>query len=202
MERARVEDVGLDESFEEQQARVMAIINEQNPEATQIPHPQEENPMKPLENPSSTMESPVLPPEEMQERGDILQNVQLLPDMGSNNELLEKSFDKRLTEEEINLLAEEGGRRGVNELFSGDGIALKTELNTLETIRFSQLLFMANRYQIAGIDHFVNNLLQLKVSLNRKGRMEFIQGLHAEEKRMMGQDMSPIQALMSKLGGG
>jgi hypothetical protein len=117
-------------------------------------------------------------------------------------DLLEASFDKRLTEEEINVLAQENNRKGVSELFNADGIALKSELNPIETVRFSQLLFMANRYEIAGIDDFVNNLLQLKVSLMRKGRGEFIQGLHAEERRTQMQDMSPIQALMSKLGGG
>ena len=178
--------VGSPKSYEEQEAEVYQLLEQNVPGITSL-------------EPSIMAESAPLEP---LEEGVMAKKAVLDNRIPVENHLLEQSFDKRLTEDEINLLAEENGRRGVTELFTADGIALKTELNSVETVRFSQLLFMANRYEIAGIDQFVNNLLQLKVSLARKGRSEFIQGLHAEERRMMGQDMSPIQALMSKLGGG
>ncbi len=128
-----------------------------------------------------------------EQKADIIKSLK-------GEKLLEKQFEKKMTEEELHLLAEKNNERGVKELFNPQGISLKTELSPEETVLFSQLMFMGNRYNIGGIDDFANNLLQFKVSLMRKGRREFIQGLHAEERRDAGKDLSPFQALMSKIG--
>lgn len=117
-------------------------------------------------------------------------------------ELLENSFEKKMSEKELNYLSEQQNKRGVTQLFENEGIKLKTELTPQETVLFSQLMFITDRYKISGADKFINNMLELKVSLNRKGRREFIEGLHAEERRDQNKDLSPFQAIMQKLGGG
>jgi len=117
-------------------------------------------------------------------------------------QLLENSFEKKMSEKELNYLAEQQNKKGVTQLFEKDGIGLKTELTGQETVLFSQLMFITDRYKIKGADQFINNMLELKVSLNRKGRREFIEGLHAEERREQNRDLSPFQAIMQKLGGG
>jgi hypothetical protein len=84
---------------------------------------------------------------------------------------------------------------GAKELFNSDNIDLKSELNPKEIVAASRLLFMSERRGMPGFEHFVTNLLRLKVSNARKGRREYIEGLHAEEKKEQGRDMSPILEL-------
>lgn len=120
--------------------------------------------------------------------------------------LLEETFDKSLTVEDLQQSAQaEPELEGAKALFDSHDIELKTDLSPREVVAASKLLFIANRYDIHGLNDFINDLLKLKVSQFRRGRGEFIQGLHAEERR--GQAMAqggfrPIDMLLSKLGGG
>ena len=63
---------------------------------------------------------------------------------------------------------------------------VKTELNDAEILTISKLRFMSERYNLPVLNDFTNNLMTLKISRHRKGRGEFIQGLHADERRDTG----------------
>jgi hypothetical protein len=121
--------------------------------------------------------------------------------------LLEDTFKKDISLEEL----QEAGQQkqealnGSAELFNARNIELKTDLSPREVVAASKLLFIADRYNIDGLRDFVYDLLRLKVSQFRKGRGEFIQGLHAEERRQQGMEgggFRPIDMLLGKLGGG
>lgn len=92
-------------------------------------------------------------------------------------------------------------KSGASALFEDQNIDLKTELTQHEILRVAQLRFMSSRYHMQGVDAFLDNFLRLKVSKDRRGRGEFIQGLHAEERREKGADLSPLQALFKGFGG-
>ena len=115
------------------------------------------------------------------------------------DELLENSLSKKVDEQDMKQEMFEQGRTGSRELLTGDNIDLKSDLNGKEIVAASRLLFMSERYEMPAFKHFVTNILRLKVSNMRKGRTEYIEGLHAEEKKEAGKDWSPIQALMSKI---
>lgn len=107
-----------------------------------------------------------------------------------------KTIDMSAVEEE----AEAQSKSGAKTLLNKEDIELKTELTPIEVMAVSRLLFVSERYNINGINQFIGKLLELKVSQNRKGRREFIEGLHAEERRQSGGDLSPIAAALSKMG--
>lgn len=121
-------------------------------------------------------------------------------------QLLEETFDKSLSVEELQASASQVEEKlGASALFDSKDIELKTDLSPREVVAASKILFIANRYQIGGLSDFIYDLLRLKVSQFRKGRGEFIQGLHAEERRQQGMDgggFRPIDMLLGKLGGG
>lgn len=123
-----------------------------------------------------------------------------------DEDLLEETFDKRLSMEELQQsVNHEPEKTGAAVLFDSKDIALKTDLSPREVVAASKLLFIANRYHIDGLSDFIYDLLRLKVSQYRKGRGEFIQGLHAEERRQQGMvegGMRPIDMLLNKLSGG
>jgi hypothetical protein len=117
------------------------------------------------------------------------------------DKLLEDNFNKRVSVEQIDANTEAQSHSGVHELLTPQSIDLKSELNPKEVVAATRLLFISERYDMPGFEHFVNNLLRLKVSLMRKGRREYIEGLHAEEKKEQGRDLTPIAALMRGIGG-
>lgn len=116
------------------------------------------------------------------------------------DKLIEDSFKKSANYETIVQEANEVAQSNISSLFNSAEIEQKTELNTDEVLVISRLLFASQRYSLVGVDEFINNLLRLKVSHQRRGRREFIEGLHAEERRGMARDAGPIASFMSRVG--
>lgn len=114
-----------------------------------------------------------------------------------NLDLLENVFDKRVTDEQIDQeIREERSRNDSGRLLDKKDVEVKTELNDKEIVTISKLRFVADRYDLPVLNDFTNNLMTLKISRNRKGRSEFIQGLHADERREQ-----PDQSFLSKIFG-
>jgi len=123
--------------------------------------------------------------------------------------LLEQVFDKTITQEDIEAQQQaqannKDDNHGSKELFDDSKIELKTELSPVETVAIARLRFMANRYDIPAFRVFTDDIMKLKVSNRRQGRKEFIQGLHAEEKRQQQaqQGGTPMDWILGKLGMG
>ena len=119
------------------------------------------------------------------------------------NPLLEKIFEKRVTEEDFEEAQREGSGISNNssELFKANDIQLKTELNQKEIIAIAKLNLVSKKYSIGLIDDFLNTYMGLKVSHKRQGRREFIQGLHAEERANTG-EQTAMGRFLGKFGGG
>jgi len=116
---------------------------------------------------------------------------------------IEKHFETRITEAQVMSNIDQNKRVGVAPLINGDDIDLKTELSNKEIVAAARLKFISERYDMPAFGHFVDDFLRLRVSLARKGRREFIEGLHADEKRDQTiRDLTPLGALMQNLRGG
>lgn len=120
----------------------------------------------------------------------------IMQDLG----LMESSFNKEHEVTELKNEIEDEKKSSAAALFNSDDIDLKTELTQKEILSISKLMFIKERYDIPHIDVFINKLLRLKISKERKGRNEFIQGLHAEERKQQGGDLTPIGNFLGKLG--
>lgn len=149
------------------------------------------------------------PPEEYRQKPVVVKQTPVTdkPDpellaMLEEEGLIENSFKKEVTAEQIEEESKPRTENTVAELFNAENIELKTDLYPKEVVAAAQIMFMAERYDIGGLDHFVHNLLKLKVSQLRRGRREFVEGLHAEEKKERGPDLTPLGALLGRLGGG
>lgn len=112
--------------------------------------------------------------------------------------LIENVFDKRITDRDIARKQEDELRRNDSgRLLEKDDVEVKTELNDKEILAISKLRFISDRYEVPALYDFTENLMTLKISRNRKGRIEFIQGLHADERREQ-----PQQSWWGRLFGG
>lgn len=113
-------------------------------------------------------------------------------------DLIENVFDKRVTDADVQReVAEESNQSNSKLLLDKRDVEVKTELNDTEISNMSKLLLVAERYDVPVLHHFCHNMMTLKISRRRQGRREFIQGLHADEKREM-----PQQGMLSRLFGG
>lgn len=112
--------------------------------------------------------------------------------------LLENVFDKRVTDQDVaQEQADINSQASSKALIDKKDIEVKTELNSAEISSMSKLLLIAERHNAPIIGSYLENLMTLKISHKRQGRREFIQGLHADERRDM-----PQQGFLSKLFGG
>ena len=111
--------------------------------------------------------------------------------------LIENVFDKRITDKDIQQEINKDTRNDSGRLLDKKDVEVKTELNDAEIVNISKLRFIADRYHVPVLKDFTDNLMTLKISRNRKGRTEFIQGLHADERREQ-----PEQGFFSKIFGG
>ena len=112
--------------------------------------------------------------------------------------LLENVFDKRVTDADVQQeQADMNSQASSKALIDKKDIEVKTELNSSEITAMSKLLLIAERHNAPIIGRYLENLMTLKISHKRQGRREFIQGLHADERREM-----PQQGFLSKLFGG
>ena len=127
------------------------------------------------------------------------QQARILKEWGADT-LLEDHTRKTVDLDEMEEEVEQQSKSGAKALLNKEDIELKSELLPVEILAISRLLFIADRHHIGGLDSFVTKLLELKVSQHRKGRAEFIQGLHAEERRQQGGDLSPLSAALNKIG--
>jgi len=115
-----------------------------------------------------------------------------------NLDLLENVFDKRITDEQVQAERKnEESRNDSGRLLDKKDVEVKTELNDAEIITITKLRFISERYGMPVLKEFTDNLMLLKISRNRKGRSEFIQGLHADERREQ-----PSESMWSKIFGG
>jgi len=111
--------------------------------------------------------------------------------------LLENVFDKRITDRDVEREMAVETRNDSGRLLDKEDVEVKTELNDQEILTISKLRFVADRYEIPVLRDFTDNLMTLKISRHRKGRTEFIQGLHADERRE-----TPNEGFFSKIFGG
>ena len=58
---------------------------------------------------------------------------------------------------------------------TSDELDCRTEVNALQQIHIARGRFIARRYRTAHLNHFINDLLRLGISLKRKGRKEAVQ---------------------------
>ncbi len=114
--------------------------------------------------------------------------------------VLEEVFAKTITEEDVKAQSQSQERNPSNELFEARNVHMKTELNSKEIIAISKLLFISDRYIIPAYEDFVNNYMALKISHKRLGRREFIDALHAEQRREEGEG-NAFQKMWSKFRG-
>lgn len=70
----------------------------------------------------------------------------------------------------------------VKELFTKEGLDFKTDLTHNQIVEICKLMHLADKYKIKAIIPFITRFKTLKVSLDRKGRKEFIQALSEERK--------------------
>lgn len=116
-----------------------------------------------------------------------------------NLNLLENVFDKRVTEQDIEKEKQDiENQASSKNLIDKKDIEVKTELNDQEIICMSKLMLVASRHNAPLLKDFLHNMMTLKVSRHRRGRREFIDGLHAEERR----DGMPKQSFLSRIFGG
>lgn len=111
--------------------------------------------------------------------------------------LLENVFDKRITDDDVQREMAVETRNDSGRLLDKEDVEVKTELNDAEILTMSKLLLISDRYSVPVLREFTDNLMTLKISRNRKGRTEFIQGLHADERREQ-----PSEGFFSKIFGG
>ena len=112
--------------------------------------------------------------------------------------LIENVFDKRITDQDIEReRASEGNQSNSRLLLDRNDVETKTELNDVEINNMSKILLIAERYNVPVLYDFAQNIMTLKISRGRRGRREFIQGLHADERREQ-----PQEGMLSRLFGG
>jgi len=93
--------------------------------------------------------------------------------------LIENVFDKRITDQDIEReRASEGNQSNSRLLLDRNDVETKTELNDVEINNMSKILLIAERYNVPVLYDFAQNIMTLKISRGRRGRREFIQGLH------------------------
>ena len=157
-----------------------------------IPFPSEEPQEKPIEEPLVPME--VLQAKDEHEKIGV---TDINKEDVNNLALLENIFDKRITDNDVDRQMAVETRNDSGRLLDKEDVEVKTELNDAEILTISKLRFVADRYGIPVLRDFTDNLMTLKISRNRKGRTEFIQGLHADERREQ-----PNEGWFSKVFGG
>lgn len=202
---------GMVEDFEKKESLPTPVVPLPPPEM--LERKQQEQPSLPVEIPPELKElpteaiapNPVKQPEtppidELEkELKEIEGEYEKIVDKDVDNlDLLENVFDKRVTDEQVQEERnKEESRNDSGRLLDKKDVEVKTELNDEEILTISKLRFMSERYNIPVLNAFTNNLMMLKISRNRKGRSEFIQGLHADERREQ-----PSESMWSKIFGG
>jgi len=73
----------------------------------------------------------------------------------------------------------------IKELINRDDIELKTDLNEEEISIVARLKFLCDELELNNFRKALVYLLELKVSKNRKGRKEFLEGLKRDQPPMM-----------------
>ena len=112
--------------------------------------------------------------------------------------LVENVFDKRVTKEQIDQEVEmQNNQSNSSALIDKKDVEVKTELNNKEIFSSAKLLLISDRYQVPLLETYLKNVMTLKISKDRQGRKEFIQGLHADERREQ-----PPQTMWQKIFGG
>lgn len=171
------------EMLETKQKDEPSVPLELPPEFTTIEEKQEETiAPKPIKQEKTLVEKPN-------------NDVEIRKDV-ENLALMENVFDKRVTNEQVDAeIKKEQNKNDSGRLLDKKDVEVKTELNDVEIVTIAKLDFIAERYKIPALNEFTNKLMTLKISRNRKGRGEFIQGLHADERR----DTGGEQGFFSKL---
>jgi hypothetical protein len=73
-------------------------------------------------------------------------------------------------------------RRAVEEMFSDDDIAIKTDLTKRQILSLARAMFYAEKYDSDAMRSFVHHILTLSVSKNRKSREEFVRLIRASQE--------------------
>jgi hypothetical protein len=88
-----------------------------------------------------------------------------------------------LIEEGLNYNVEEDNEiKAVSrELFTKKEIDVKTEVSYNEINQISKIRFLENKFEIKNVQPLLESFLSLRVSMNRKSRLEFIKAIKGEE---------------------
>lgn len=86
-------------------------------------------------------------------------------------------------------------------LFDNREIETKTELTQQQIILINKKLVLAEILQFKELKHAINNFMVLQVSKDRKGRVEFVDGIKAEYGREERQQKSLFSNFMGGSGG-
>lgn len=81
-------------------------------------------------------------------------------------------------------------RRAIDEMFSSDDIAIKTDLTKRQILSIARGLFYAERYDSEVMRTFINHVLTLSVSKNRKSRDEFVRLIRAAQETVVAEEDS------------
>jgi hypothetical protein len=68
--------------------------------------------------------------------------------------------------------------QSAKELFNpNEGLKLKSELTETEVTQLSRVKFISSIFNIPALDTWADEFLQLRVSMKRKGRLEFLEAI-------------------------
>lgn len=73
----------------------------------------------------------------------------------------------------------------VKELFTEEGLKMKTDLEDREVHGIAKLSFIADQFDIPSLNSWIDEFVKLRVSRKRKGRGEFIEAVKRQPSDMM-----------------
>lgn len=90
-------------------------------------------------------------------------------------------FGEAPEEEEEKSITEKTLERALDEMFSADGIDLKSDINNAQITAMTRGYIFADVYKSKYMSDLVRHILELSVSKNREGRKEFVKLLQAAQ---------------------
>lgn len=85
------------------------------------------------------------------------------------------------------------------EIYSTKNLELKTELNDMQIMAFSQARAFAKRYKVPLLEEFVKNISKYSISRSRKGRKEF-ENIAKANFQMVSGDVGEDRSIPQRLG--
>lgn len=86
--------------------------------------------------------------------------------------------------------------KALTELFSVEGIDLKSDINNIQISAITRGYIFANVYKCGPMADLVRHILELSVSKNRQGRGEFVKVLQSSNRQ---EEEAPIKLMRRRL---